>query len=80
MKEVEVEVWEEDYIGYVLTDYDGRKYGVIDHLNEKGLIEETQVIDYETSDEIEDSELWKRIINARAANAVTLQELQAEES
>lgn len=79
MKEVKLEVWDEEHIGYLITDFDGHVYGVIDNLDEKGDVYDTTVVDYETLDEIEDPELWKRIINARAKNATTLKELLESE-
>lgn len=80
MKEVKVDVWDEDHIGYLVVDFDDKEYGVIDELDENGHVKETLVIDYKTGDEILDSELWKDIINARARNAVTLEELLTEDS
>jgi len=42
-----------------------RKYGVADTIHE-GMIIDTLVIDMETYDEVEDSELFKRIVTARS--------------
>jgi hypothetical protein len=80
MKEVEVDAWDEDHIGYRVVDFDDTVYGVIDDLDENGHIKDTLVINYTTGDEILDSELWKSIIIARAKNAVTLKELLAEDT
>lgn len=80
MKEVKVDVWDEDHIGYLLVDFDDKEYGVIDELDKNGHVENTIVIDYTTCDEVLDSELWKDIVNARSRNAVTLKELLIEDS
>ena len=80
MKNVKVDAWDEEHITYIVTDFNGSKYGVCDVLDENGHVADTIVMDFVTCDEIMDSELWKRIIIARAEHAVTLEELLAEDS
>jgi hypothetical protein len=79
MKKVYVEGWDEEHIAYRLIDYDEHNYGVADLLDEEGKVYDTMVIDFHTYDEVEDSDLWKRIIQARANEMVTLEELLARE-
>lgn len=59
---------EDNIIQYECTDDDDRVYGVGDTIV-RGKIADTIVIDMETYDEIEDSELFKRIVTARSAYA-----------
>jgi len=56
---------EDGMIQYKCIDKDGKVYGVADII-QKGMIMETVVIDMDTYDEVEDSELFKRIVTARA--------------
>jgi hypothetical protein len=56
---------EDDIIQFECTDIDGKVYGVGDIVVDKK-IQDTIVIDMETYDEIEDSELFKRIVTARS--------------
>jgi hypothetical protein len=63
--EVQYTGTEDGMIQYKCTDTDGRVYGVADTIQE-GMIMETLVIDMDTYDEVEDSELFKRIVTARA--------------
>lgn len=51
-------------IQFECTDTDGKVYGVADTII-GGEIEDTIVIDMDTYDEVEDSELFKRIVTAR---------------
>lgn len=64
MIDVEFTCVEDDMIQFECTDVDGRVYGVGDTII-GGEIEDTIVIDMETLDEVEDSELFKRIVTAR---------------
>ena len=59
---------EDNIIQYKYTDDDDRVYGVGDTIV-RGKIADTVVIDMETYDEIEDSELFKRIVTARSVYA-----------
>lgn len=61
---VEFDCIEESMVQYKCTDTDGKEYGVADTIHE-GMITDTIVIDMETCDEVEDSELFKRIVTAR---------------
>ena len=63
--EVEYTLTEDGMIQFECTDADGKVYGVADTIV-NGMIDDTLVIDMETLDEIEDSELFKRIVTARA--------------
>jgi N-acetylglutamate synthase-like GNAT family acetyltransferase len=56
---------EDGMVQYECIDKDGKVYGVADTIQE-GMIMETLVIDMDTYDEVEDSELFKRIVTARA--------------
>lgn len=80
MKDVKVDAWDKSHIAYLVTDFNDRQYGVCDELDKNGDVEDTFVMDYVTCDEIKDSELWKRIIVARAEHAVTLKELLSQDS
>jgi hypothetical protein len=62
--EVEYKCIEYDMIQFECTDTDGKVYGVADTII-GGEIEDTMVIDMDTLDEVEDSELFKRIVTAR---------------
>jgi hypothetical protein len=55
---------EDGMLQYECTDADGKVYGVADTII-GGEIEDTLVIDMDTLDEVEDSELFKRIVTAR---------------
>ena len=55
---------EDGMVQYECIDKDGRMYGVADSIQE-GMVMDTLVIDMETYDEVEDSELFKRIVTAR---------------
>jgi hypothetical protein len=57
---------EDNSIQFECTDFDGIVYGVSDTL-ENGAVLDTLVVNMETYDEIYDSELFKRIVTARAA-------------
>jgi|LakMenEpi03Aug12_release.lakeMendotaPanAssembly.Ray.scaffolds.fasta_scaffold3125324_1 hypothetical protein len=63
--EVEFDRVEDGMIQYKCTDTNGRVYGVADTIQE-GMIMDTIVIDMDTYDEVDDSELFKRIVTARA--------------
>ena len=63
---VEYKQIEDGMVQYECTDTDGRVYGVADTVQE-GMIIDTYVFDLQTYDEVEDSELFKRIVTARAA-------------
>ena len=63
--EVQYTGTEDGMVQYKCIDTDGKVYGVADTIQE-GMIMETLVIDMETYDEVEDSELFKRIVTARA--------------
>ena len=56
---------EDNMIQYEYTGRNGKKYGVADTIHE-GMIIDTLVIDMQTYDEVEDSELFKRIVTARS--------------
>ena len=62
--EVEYKCIEADMLQFECTDTDGKVYGVADTIS-NGKIVDTLVIDMEAMDEIEDSELFKRIVTAR---------------
>lgn len=62
---VKFDRFEDGMIQYECTDHDGKKYGVADAVHE-GMILDTLVIDMQTYDEVEDSELFKRIVTARS--------------
>lgn len=55
---------EDGMLQYECTDADGKVYGIADKII-GGEIEDTIVIDMETYEEVEDSELFKRIVTAR---------------
>ena len=63
--EVEYKCTEDGMIQFHCTDSDGTVYGVADTIVD-GMIVDTLVINMETCDEVEDSELFKRIVTARA--------------
>ena len=63
--EVEYKCIEDNILQFECTDIDGRVYGVADTIK-GGKIKDTLVVDLETFDEVEDSELFKRIVTARA--------------
>jgi len=63
--EVEYKQTEDGMIQFECTDDDGSVYGIADTI-ENGMIVDTLVINMETCDEVEDSELFKRIVTARA--------------
>jgi hypothetical protein len=56
---------EDNTIQFDCADFDGTLYGVADTL-ENGAVIDTLVVHMETYDEIQDSELFKRIVCARA--------------
>ena len=62
---VEYKQIEDGMVQYECTDTDGRVYGVADTVQE-GMIIDTYVFDLQTYDEVEDSELFKRIVTARS--------------
>ena len=62
---VEFERVEDCMIQFKCTDYDDTVYGVADSI-QNGMIVDTLVLNMETYDEVEDSELFKRIVTARA--------------
>jgi len=62
---VEYKRVEDSMIQYECMDHDGKMYGVADTVYE-GIILDTLVIDMQTYDEVEDSELFKRIVTARS--------------
>lgn len=66
--EVEYKCTEDGMIQFHCTDSDGAVYGIADSI-EDGMIVDTLVIDMETYDEVEDSELFKCIVTARAIYA-----------
>lgn len=55
----------EESIEYEITDAFGNTYGIHDTLNEKGMIIDTLVVNMETLDEVEDSELFKQLVTLR---------------
>lgn len=57
---------EDNMIQFECTDFDKTVYGIADTL-EDGAVVDTLVVHLESYDEIEDSELFKRIVTARAA-------------
>jgi hypothetical protein len=63
--EVEYKQTEDGMIQFECTDADGTVYGIADSI-ENGIIVDTLVVNMETYDEIEDSELFKRIVTARS--------------
>jgi len=52
-------------IEYEITDAYRNTYGILDVLNEKGMIVDTIVANMETLDEVEDSELFKALVTLR---------------
>jgi hypothetical protein len=63
---VEYKRVEDNMVQYECMDHDGKMYGVADTVYD-GMIVKTLVIDMQTYDEVEDSELFKRIVTARSA-------------
>ena len=57
----------EEFINFECIDYDGTVYGIHDTVDDRGMIQDTLVVKMDTLDEVEDSETFKRIINARSA-------------
>lgn len=57
---------EDDMIQFEYTDFNGEVYGIADTL-ENGSVVDTLVVSTKTYDEVEDSELFKRIVTARKA-------------
>jgi formyltetrahydrofolate hydrolase len=57
---------EDNMIQFECTDFDGTVYGVADTL-EKGKVIDTFIVHMGTYDEVQDSEVFKRIVTARAA-------------
>jgi len=65
---VEYKQTEDGMIQFECTDVDGSVYGIADSI-ENGIIVDTLVINMETYDEVEDSELFKCIVTARTIYA-----------
>lgn len=63
---IELTVYNEESVEYELTTIDGKTYGIHDYLDNKQRIKDTLVVDMDTLDEVEDSELFKQIVTARA--------------
>jgi hypothetical protein len=63
---VEYKRVEDNMVQYECMDHDGKMYGVADTVYD-GMIVDTLVINMQTYDEVEDSELFKRIVTARSA-------------
>lgn len=61
---VEYTQTEDGMIQFECTDFDGAVYGIADTIVD-GLIHDTLIVNMETYDEVEDSELFKRIVTAR---------------
>jgi hypothetical protein len=57
---------EDDMIQFEYTDFNGEVYGIADTL-ENGSVVDTLVVSTKTYDEIDHSELFKRIVTARKA-------------
>ena len=62
----------EDGVEYEITDINGTVYGIHDILDKRGMIIDTIVIDMETLDEVEDSELFKKLVTLRSSYAATV--------
>lgn len=62
---IEITGHNEESIEYEITDILGNAYGIHDVLNEKGMIIDTLVVNMETLDEVEDSELFKQLVTLR---------------
>ena len=62
---IELTGYNEESIEYEITDAFGNIYGIHDVLNEKGRIVDTLVVNMETLDEVEDSELFKQLVTLR---------------
>lgn len=62
---IELTGYNEESIEYEITDAFGNIYGIHDVLNEKGRIVDTLVVNMETLDEVEDSELFKTLVTLR---------------
>ena len=56
---------DEESVEYEITDILGNTYGIHDVLDEKGMIIDTLVVNMETLDEVEDSELFKQLVTLR---------------
>jgi hypothetical protein len=63
---IELTTYNEEAVEYELTSIDGKTYGIHDYLDNKQRIKDTLVVDMETLDEVEDSELFKEILRTRA--------------
>lgn len=62
---IELTEQNEESIEYEITDTFGNVYGIHDVLNSKGRIIDTLVVNMETLDEVEDSELFKQLVTLR---------------
>ncbi len=62
---IELTEQNEESIEYEITDTFGNVYGIHDVLNSKGKIIDTLVVNMETLDEVEDSELFKQLVTLR---------------
>lgn len=62
---IEMTGYNEEFLEYEITDAFGNTYGIHDNLNEKGMIVDTLVVNMETLDEVEDSELFKELVTLR---------------
>lgn len=62
----------EDGVEYEITDMNGNVYGIHDIIDKRGMIIDTIVVDMETLDEVEDSELFKKLVTLRSNYAATV--------
>lgn len=62
---IELTEQDEESVEYEITDILGNTYGIHDVLDEKGMIIDTLVVNMETLDEVEDSELFKQLVTLR---------------
>jgi len=58
---------------YRCTDSDSKQYRILDRIDENKFITETIVVEDDTLDEVQDSELFKRVLNARQIYSYILQ-------
>jgi hypothetical protein len=60
-----IDEYTNEYHKYVAVDADGKSYYILDSIK-NFLIVDTLVVHTDTYDEVEDSELFKRLLSARA--------------
>ena len=63
--DVRLTVVNDGFLEYEITDERGKVYGVHDELDDNGIVIDTHVIDAAAYCEVEDSELFKKLVTLR---------------